>query len=125
VSDHQVHFALIDRTHRVVRAWRVTSATALAVVHATPALIGGDLVVPLDVSHQASKNTFRWEHLILRLGPTGGTRQRLTLDARAVWDPDGTTTRTTLRIGADGRVYQLRTDPKTGVSVARYSLGRT
>jgi hypothetical protein len=124
VSPHEVHFALIDRAHKVVRAWRITSRTGLAVVRAIPALIGDDLIVPVDVSRQARK-TFQWEHLILRLGSAGGAQRRLALDARAVWDPDGTTARTTLRIGSDGRVYQLRTDPTTGVSVARYSLGRS
>ena len=30
---------------------------------------------------------------------------------------------TPLRIGPDGRLYQLRTNPKTGMSIARYSVG--
>lgn len=123
VSPHEVHFALVDRTHIVLRAWRVTSRTNLALGRLLPALVGGDLVVGLDVTRQAG-TVFRWETLILRLAPSGGTRLRLALDARAVWDPDGTTARTTIRIGADGRLYQLRTDPKTGVRVTRFSLGR-
>jgi hypothetical protein len=32
---------------------------------------------------------------------------------------------TGVRVGPDGHLYQLRTDRKTGVSVARYSLGTT
>jgi hypothetical protein len=35
---------------------------------------------------------------------------------------DGTGASTPLRVGSDGGLYQLRTDPKTGASVARYSL---
>jgi len=124
LSEHEVHFALIAGTGKVVRAWRVTSKTTLGTVRATPALVGRDLVVPLDVSRQ-TKTAFLWEHLILRLGPNGGTTQRFALDARAAWDPDGTTVRTLMRVGPDGRLYQLRSDPKTGMSIARYSLGPT
>jgi hypothetical protein len=123
VSQHEVHFALIDRNHRVVRAWRVRSRTAVGAARAANVLVGNDLVVVLDAFQQAKP--FRSEHLVLRLGATGAVRQRLVLDARAVWDPDGTTARTTLRIGADGRLYQLRTDPARGVTVARYGLGRS
>ena len=124
VSQHEAHFALIDGAHKVVRAWRVTSRTSLGFTHLAPAVVGGDLVVGLDVSQQV-KGSFRWETLILRLGSSGGTSRQLALDARAAWDPDGTTAGTTLRVGPDGRLYQLRTDPKTGVSIARYSLGRS
>jgi hypothetical protein len=120
LSDHELHFALIDKAHKVVRAWRVRSKTAVAfATHAlTPALVGGDLVVALDHSRQAF-----WEHEILRLTPAGQVR-RFDLDARAAWDPDGSTVTTPLQVGADGRLYQLRSDPKTGMSIARYSLNR-
>lgn len=117
VSQREVHFALVDNAHTVVRAWRVTSRTSLEVGDLVPIAVGGDVVVGLGV-YQGTKS----ETMVLRLGASGAPRVRLALDARAVWDPDGTTARTTLRIGADGRLYQLRTDPKTGVSVARYSL---
>ena len=121
VSAHEVHFALVDRGRKVVRAWRVTSRTSLGTARLTPALVGGDLVVGLQASQRA-KGTFLWENLILRLRPTAATGPRFALDARAVWDPDGTTARTTLRIGSDGRLYQLRTDPAKGVTIAGYSL---
>ena len=119
VSQREAHVALVDRTHRIVRAWRITSRTNLALVRATSALVGGEVVAPLDVSRRSGS-----EHLVLKLGPTGAARQRIALDAHSVWDPDGSTARTTLRIGADGRLYQLRTDPAKGVTIARYSLGR-
>jgi hypothetical protein len=119
LSDHEVHFALVDRSHRVVRAWRVRSRTSVSPGPLIAELRGGDLVVGLDVT--APGKTFRWEHLVLRLRSTGGVG-RLTLDGRAVWDPDGTTARTTLRVAGDGRLYQLRTDPAKGVTVAAYSI---
>jgi hypothetical protein len=121
VSAHEVHFALIDQAHRVVRAWRVTSRTTLGLEHISPAFVGGDLVVALAVTREGQP--FRWEDMILRLTATGQTRVRVTLNPRAVWDPDGTTKRTTVTIGADGRLYELRTSPTTGMTVARYSLG--
>jgi hypothetical protein len=119
LSDHEIHFALIDQAHKVIRAWRVTSKTPVAFAsrELSPALVGGDLVVAVDVSRLT-----KWEHEILRLSPSG-MRQRIDLDAHAVWDPDGSTVATPLRIAPDGRLYQLRTNPKTGMSIARYSLG--
>jgi hypothetical protein len=121
---HEVHFALVDRSHRVVRAWRITSRTPVALDRRalTPALVGGDLVVQIDVSRQL-KGTFLWEHVVMRLSPTG-TRQRFSLDAKAVWGDDGAEPITGLRVGSDGRLYQLRTNPQTGLKIARFSLGR-
>jgi hypothetical protein len=123
-SSREIRFRMSDRTGRVLRAWRVTSQTPVAFQWRalTPALVGSDLVVALDVSRQVG-DKFLWEHVILRLTPAGAVRQRFALDARAAWDPDGTTATTTLRVGPDGRLYQLRTDPATGASIARYSLG--
>src|SRR5205823_2622463 len=80
-------------------------------------LAGGDLVVAIEVTRQ-SKAKFLWEQQVLRLTSTGAIKQRYALAARAAWDPDGTTVSTQLRIGRDGRLYQLRTDPTRGASVA-------
>ena len=109
-------FALINRADEIVRAWRVTSRTRLSGMLGAPTVVGGDPVLPLEVSAQQ-----HWEKLIVRLGPTGGTRVRFALADRPVvgevnlFSP--------LRISADGRLYELRTNLKTGASVARYSLG--
>jgi hypothetical protein len=121
---HEVHFALIDRSHKVVRAWRVTSKTQIELTQRalTPALVGGVLVVQLDVSRQVGSK-FLFEHVVLRLAPNG-MRQSFSLGAKAVWGDDGTAAITALRVGSDGRLYQLRTNPKSGASIARYSLAR-
>jgi hypothetical protein len=119
---HEVHFAVVDRSHKVVRAWRVTSRTRLTPGTLTPALVNGGLVVQLDVSRQ-TKGAFLWEQQVLRLAPSG-SRASFSLDAKAVCCNDGAGAITTLRVASDGRLYQLRTNPKTGASIARYSLGR-
>ena len=121
---HEAHFALVDRSQKVLRAWRVRSKTPLALAQRalTPALIGGDLVVQVDVSRQL-KGTFLWEHVVMRLSPSG-TRDRFSLDAKAVWGDDGAEPITALRVGSNGKLYQLRTNPKTGLKIARFSLGR-
>jgi hypothetical protein len=122
-SEHEVHFAVVDPTDKVVRAWRVTSRTILGVVRAAGVLAGGDLLVTVDVTKQ-TQGKFLWEQQVLRLTSSGTIKRQFALDGRAAWDPDGTTVSTQLRIGRDGRLYQLRTDPKIGASIARYSLGR-
>ena len=124
LSPHEVHFALVDRAQKVLRAWRVTGRTQLALAPGTltPAIVAGDLVVQLDVSRQA-KGAFLWEHQVLRL-TSSGSRASFSLDAKAVCCNDGTGAITPLRIASEGRLYQLRTNPKTGVQINRYSLGR-
>jgi hypothetical protein len=101
-------------------AWRITSQTELGALAATPALVGGDPVVTLEVARQTSTSHL-YEFEVLRLAPTGGTRQRFAVapDTRAVW---GDTPITGVRVGPDGQLYRLRSDRATGVSIARYSL---
>jgi hypothetical protein len=122
LSSHELRFALVNRADEVTQAWQVTSRTEVGSgFRATPALVGGDLVVPLDFSRQLNGASL-WEHVLVRLGASARSQQ-LALDARAIWgDPDTYTA--PLRVGPDGRVYQLRTNPTTGVSVARYRLAR-
>jgi hypothetical protein len=115
-SAHELHFALIDGERRVVRAWRVTSRTRIEPERISAALVGGDLVVAVSVTRDGTP--FRWEDVVLRL-TANGLRSRLVLDPRTVWDPDGSTARTTIRIAPDGRLYQLRTDPAKGLTVTR------
>jgi hypothetical protein len=118
LPSHEMRFTLIDRADQVVRAWRVSSRTELWPGRATPALVGRDLVVPLDVTQQTQTDYLR-EHLVLRLAATGETRQGVALDPDVVWGDDPITG---LRVGPEGKLYQLRTDRTTGVSIARYSL---
>ncbi len=121
-SSHEVRFALVNRGDTVVRAWRVRSKTQFGSAwRATPALVAGNLVVPLDFSRQVNGKSLA-EHLIVRLAG-GSVARQFALDARVVFGDSNTYT-APLRIGPDGRLYQLRTEPKTGASVARYSLGR-
>jgi hypothetical protein len=121
VSSGQWRFTLANRDNSPLRGWEVTSKTELGNLAVTPALVGGDPVVTLAVAEQTATR-YLYEFEVLRLGAKGGTRQRFALnpDSRTVW---GDTPVTGTRIGPDGQLYQLRSDRKTGVSIARYSLG--
>lgn len=115
IGPHEVHFALVDSSQKVVRAWRVTSRTQISVPQAFGAtLLRGDLVTALDVSRGKLL-----EHVVVRLSSSGLGALR-SLDGKAVF---GAAAAAGLRVGKDGRLYQLRTNPKTGLSVARYVLG--
>lgn len=118
-APHEARYALVDRRGQIVRAWRVLSRTDINFDYTTPAMVGRDLVVVLDATAQAGGD-FKWEHVVLRLGPNG-MRARFSL-ARAVW---GDSVLTDLRVGPDGNLYQLATSPMTGVVISRYSLGAT
>jgi hypothetical protein len=121
VSSGQWRFTLADQDNTPLRGWQVTSKTELGGLVVTPALVGGDPVVTLAVAEQTATR-YQYEFEVLRLGAKGGTKQRFSLDpdSRTVW---GDAPITGSRIGPDGQLYQLRSDRKTGVSIARYSLG--
>jgi hypothetical protein len=112
----EARFALIDRRGRVARSWRVLSKTDINFNYTTPELVGGDPVVVLDATSPSAAG-FKWEYLVLRLGPHG-TRTRFSI-ARAVF---GDNILADVRIGPDGNLYQLGSSPETGVVVSRYSL---
>ena len=113
-------FALSDQAGRSLRGWRVTSQTDLGALAGTPALVGGDPVVVLEVSQQ-TKTRFLYEYEVLRLARAGGTSVRFAIapESRVVY---GEAPMTGLRIGPDGQLYQLRSSRTAGVSIARYSL---
>jgi hypothetical protein len=107
-SPHEVRYALVDRHQRVVRAWRILSRTEVSPHESATDLAGSDPVVYLEFAN---------EYEVLRLGPDG-MRARFSV-RRGVW---GDTALPDLRVGPDGRLYQLTTSPRTGVVIRRYGL---
>ena len=120
LSAHEQRFTLTNQAGQVVRAWRVISQTDLGATIGTPALVGGDPVVVLEVTQPPTAKHL-YEYLVLRLAPAGGTRVRFALapDLFAVF---GDLPITAVRVGPDGQLYRLRSDRTTGVSIARSSL---
>jgi hypothetical protein len=116
-------FTLSDRAGQLLHAWRITSQTDLGSLGATPALVGGDPVVVIEVSRQTTAK-FLYEYQVLRLDRGGGASVRFAINptGRAMW---GSEFVTGVRVGSDGQLYQLRTDRATGASIARYSLDPT
>jgi len=114
-APREARFALF-RGGRLVRAWRVVSATDINFDYFTPELVGGDLVVALDVTKQTQAG-FRWEYEALRLGRRS-LKAHFSLP-RAVY---GDNLLVDLRVGPDGKLYQLASSPDAGVTVNRYSL---
>ena len=126
IAPHELRFALIDRSGRLVRAWRVRSRTVIwPRTQATPGLVGRDLVVAPEVT-TGSGDTFKIEYVVLRLAATSaGTRARFSLAAPSLNAPPSAAwgdVITDVRIGPDGNVYQLGSSPTTGVVIHRYSL---
>jgi hypothetical protein len=117
-APREVRCALVDRGGRIVRAWRIVSRTNINLddLFSTPALVGGDLVVVLQATAGAPPS-FKWEYEVLRLGASG-TRARFSLPIAAY----GEHLFAEIRVGPDGRLYQLASSPATGVRVNRYSL---
>ncbi len=117
-SAHEMRYALVDLADRLIRAWRVRSQTDITgVLEATPGLVGGDPVVIVEVT-AGSGLDFRWEYVVLRLAPGGGTRARFSL-SHAAWGD----VITALRVGPDGKLYQLGSSPTAGIVINRFPLG--
>ena len=117
-STGEWRFALGDEAGRILRSWRVTSQDDLGAEVATPALVGGDPVVVVEISRE-TKTDFLYEYQVLRLARAGGASVRFAIEADAVW---GDTPITGVRVGPDGQLYQLRTSRTSGVDIARYEL---
>jgi hypothetical protein len=115
-AGHSVRFALIDRHGSVVRSWRVNSRSPIAGAR-TLGVIGRQPVVLLDIQN-LNRRPVAWDYVVLRLGAHGAVA-RLSV-RHAVY---GDNLLADVRVGPDGRLYQLRSDPSVGVSVVRYSLG--
>jgi hypothetical protein len=115
IAPREVRVALVDRAGRVVRAWRIVSKTDINFGYATPEVVGGEPIVVLDVT--AGKDAaFKWEYLVLRLGPNG-LRTQVSL-RRTVF---GDNILADVRIARDGSVYQLGSSPANGVTISRYA----
>jgi hypothetical protein len=115
-APREVRYALLDRGGRITSAWRVLSRTNINMNFTTPALVGGDLVVALDAT-AGQAPSFRWEYEVLRLGARGA-RTRFSLPVAAY----GEHLFADLRVGPDGKLYQLASSPTTGVRINRFSL---
>jgi hypothetical protein len=119
-SVHEWRVVLLNQAGRALRGWRITSQTELWSMDSTPALVGGDPVIVLDPVKETTGKLL-WESLALRLAPNGGTRLRVAIAPtnRVTWGDSPTTG---LRVGPDGHLYQLRTDPAWGTRIVRWSL---
>jgi hypothetical protein len=116
MAPHELRYALVDRHNRVVRSWRILSSSELNFHLTVPELAGGDPVVVVDfVKDPGGQNI--WEYEVLRLGPHG-TRARFSL-AHSTFGSD---ILPDLRVGPDGKLYQLATSLKDGVVISRFSL---
>ena len=117
MAPHELRYALVDRRDRIVRSWQILSRTEMNFHLTVPELAGGDPVVVVDfVKDPGAQNI--WEYEALRLGPHG-TRARFSL-AHATFGAD---ILPDLRVGPDGKLYQLATSLQNGVTISRYSLG--
>ena len=115
-ASHSFSFKLINRRGSIVRSWRIYSKSAIVDARVLDP-VGRDPVVLLDIQN-TKKRPVAWDYVVLRLG-LHGTVSRVSLHHAVYGDnllPD-------VRVGPDGRLYQLRSDPSTGVSIVKYLLG--
>jgi hypothetical protein len=114
-APREVRVALVDRAGHVVKAWRVVSRTDINFGYATPEVVGGDPLLVLDVT-AGTGTAFKWEYLVLRLGPSG-VRTQFSLRHSAFGD----NILADVRVASDGSVYQLGSSPTNGVTISRYA----
>ena len=131
---YEQRFALINRAGRLLRAWRITSGTAIvSSLSATPGLVGGDPVVVLLVSRPTGPDGNRCmsvevEYLVLRLARSGPSRTRFSLPAASEEGKDLSGRAgwgfmiTDVRVGPGAKLYQLGSSPTVGVHIMQFSL---
>ena len=115
-ASHSFSFKLLNRRGSIVRSWRIYSKSAIVQALVLDP-VGRDPVVLLNIQN-TKKRPVAWDYVVLRLG-LHGTVSRVSLHHAVYGDnllPD-------VRVGPDGHLYQLRSDPSTGVSIVKYSLG--
>jgi len=79
----------------------------------------GHPAVTVEVGRQTS-DRFLYEYVAMPLLEAGADARQISLDPHAAWGDQPTTG---VRVGPDGALYQLRSDVKTEVQIARFSLG--
>jgi hypothetical protein len=116
-APHRFRLALATESGHLHRAWEISSASPLADrSDGSPSTAGGDPVLLFQVF---DLHAHLEEHLVVRLSATDGVRTKLSTSCCAF----GETVVTAMRVGPDGKLYQLLTSPQTGLRIARYALG--
>jgi hypothetical protein len=108
----EMRYALVGRSGTILRSWRISLPGDFGAGYTTSELVGGDPVVVLEDVVGG-----KLEHVVLRLGPHG-VRSQLRLPFAVFGD----NLLADVRIGPDGRLYQLASSPATGVTISRYAL---
>jgi hypothetical protein len=110
---------LIDELKRRLLVWRPGRPSTFARTVPLPFFA---IDFALGPAGSILGRAFKWEYVMLRLGRTCGVRARFSLSHVAPRAAFGDVI-TDLRIGPDGRLYQLGSSPRTGVTITRYPLG--
>ncbi len=109
--------AIVTAGGRVDAAWRIISANDLDLsFEAVATMVDGDPLLVFEVYDFANHIM---EHVMVRLSASGGVRDRFSLGRGGYRGGDVVTD---VRMGADGRLYQLLSDPAWGLTIARYAL---
>lgn len=129
LAPHEMRVALLSRTGRIVRSWRIKSRTVIW-KYAGSTLVAGDPVITLLAQAPSLGGPGavapRSEYVVLRLGPRGGIRTSFSLVQN---DPPqsayGDGVINDIRVEPDGKLYQLGSAPEFGAAISRFSLRRT
>ena len=115
-ASHAFSFKLLDRRRSIVRSWRINGKSAIVDARVLDP-VGRDPVVLLEIQN-TKKRPVAWDYVVLRLRLHGNV-SHVSLHHAVYGDnilPD-------VRVQSDGRLYQLHSDPLTGVRIVRYLLG--
>ncbi|HYO41828.1 MAG TPA: hypothetical protein VES19_01405 [Candidatus Limnocylindrales bacterium] len=109
--------AIATKSGKLRRAWRIRSLNDLDLsMAAVPTVVGGDPLLVFEV-YRFSDHTM--EHVVVRLSASGGIRDRFSLGRGGIRGGDVVTD---VRVGGDGRLYQLLSDPAWGLEIAQYEV---
>jgi hypothetical protein len=116
----EFRLGIADTTGDLTRAWAVRSTDTLAIQPEPPVLRNDELVAFVGVSRDAPGDVFLYEVIAMRLSTTGRVLEEVALNPRLSFGDEHFTH---VRIGRDGKLYQMQISQRTGLRMARFALG--
>jgi len=121
-GDHEQWEGIATAAGTLQRTWRLESVdTMYGRLGSTASVVDGDPVLTFDVPNKAND---RLETMVVHLSSSGGLLERFFLARGVTASMDGEVA-TDTRVGPDGALYQLNSDPARGVRIVRYGLQST
>jgi hypothetical protein len=116
----EFRLGIADLSRDLARAWAIRSTDTLAIQPEPPVLRNDEIVAFVGVSRDRPGDAFLYEVVAMRLSTTGRVLEEVAMDPSLSFGDEHFTH---VRIGRDGKLYQMQISQRSGLRVARFALG--